>query len=47
MYPGPPKSATRLPTPDGYVDKEKKTALLIMKKIEELLINPQNYLRLD
>lgn len=28
-------------------DKEKKIALLIMKKIEELLINPQNYLRPD
>ena len=29
-------------------DKEKKIALLIMKKIgEELLSKPQNYLRLD
>ena len=48
MYPGPPESAKRLPTPAGYGRQIRKIALLIMKEIgEELLINPKNYLRLD
>lgn len=35
MYPGPPKSAKRLSTPDGYERRIRKTVLLTLTMTEE------------